>query len=582
MKRVVVYVGLVLFLYGMVHAEGVLTAVELKDRENIAFWYAQNTTTYEFINNYAIAELEPAQIEMLSAQGIPCSLIDETPWDKNYVIGQIPPGIEYRVTGEILWRTDEVMLIEAEPSAVSILMDPRVSMRRMNRTPLPARFWEQLLVKRIPLRTLEWDPFVQSIVDQVSTDSLASYVQRMQDFVTRLIFTDSSFAASQWILEKFNSFGYDAEFDSVYLAETNYGTWPDTGYERNVVATIEGSSNPSKHIIISGHHDAIIWPDTSVSWTSAPGADDNASGVACALEAARIFNAYNWDPTIKFIGWTAEEVGLLGSDDYARRADSMGMDIGAVINLDMIGYADGGILDGNVHHRDAFSEWLSALYYQAGQLYAPSIILYEEYWNGGSDDLSFALRGYPAIWGAERWYYANPHWHVVTDLLSNINMELLTGNTKIAIATLAILGIHPAPVEDVTASDLGTGTDLQITWSPNTEPDVIGYNIYWGTESEVYTDTGYMAGAGSSCDTLTGLMTDSTYYIIVRALDTDDHESYFANEVSATPRLAPMAPTGVVATPLSSGIRIDWLPNGEIDLAGYRLYRRLDDNPTYD
>jgi hypothetical protein len=82
--------------------------------------------------------------------------------------------------------------------------------------------------------------------------------------------------------------------------------------------------------------------------------------------------------------------------------------------------------------------------------------------------------------------------------------------------------------------------------------------------------------------TVSGLITDTTYYMTVRAVDGQDHPSYVADEIEITPRLVPTAPQSVTATPLISSIRIDWAPNEEIDLSGYRVYWRTDENMVYD
>ncbi|MCK4576663.1 M20/M25/M40 family metallo-hydrolase, partial [candidate division WOR-3 bacterium] len=405
-----------------------------------------------------------------------------------------------------------------------------------------------------------------------------------QDFRTRLALTDSGFASSEWVLQKFNSWGYTAEFDSFYIdSNTFWGSWPGTGYDRNVIATINGILNPSRIFFISGHFDAIVISDTSIARFFAPGADDNASGASATLEAARIFSNYSWEPTIKFACWGAEELGCVGSGDYARRADSMGLDIGGIVNLDMIGYMNNEEVECNMMRQHQFSKWLSGLFYLAGQLYVSDTLqLYQENWQGGSDDRSFTAYGYPGICVIERWWYENPHYHDTTDLLSTMSPVLYTNVTKTAVATMAILGLYPGMVEDVGVYDMGDGNRLVVNWSVNSEGDVIGYKVYWGLESEAYTDTHFVMGIASTTDTLTGLMADSTYYIVVRAVDTDDHESYLATEVSCVPREIPLAPVGVTADPINSGIQICWMRNLELDLAGYRVYRRINENPTYD
>ena len=562
-------------------AEPALVAVEMRDQYQIKAWRSLGHATYEFIGKSAIAEIDQDQIKPLTEEGFSIKVIDTSPWTENYFIGSVPtPDIE--LPGQIIMRRNNACVVKSSTARISDFMDLGLQFRRLEKRILSERFWDNITTKKVPLRSLAHEPYIQGLVNQVRSDSLQSYTQRLQDFQTRLLFSDSGFAASEWIRQKFNSFGYTAAFDSFYITHSNFGTWPDTGFERNVVARIQGAVHPTRIFIVSGHHDAIIWPDTQSSWTFAPGADDNASAVAAVLEAARILDTLAWEPSVEFITWAAEEVGLLGSDDYARRADSLDLDIGGVINLDMIGWTDAGLLNCNIHYTYNYCLWLVHLFVQAGQLYAPELTYFEEYWAGGSDDLSFSSRGFPAFWGAERWFYNNPNWHRPTDIVANITPAMHLGVTKAAVATLAILGLYPTPVSDIAVADIGNGTSLQLSWSANIEPDITGYRVCWGLQSEVYTDSHFVAGSSSTIDTLTGLMADSTYYITVRALDTDNRLSYVAIEITGTPRLAPTAPSGVIATPVSSGLRIDWLPNSELDLAGYRLYRRLNDDPTYD
>ncbi|UCD19991.1 MAG: M20/M25/M40 family metallo-hydrolase, partial [candidate division WOR-3 bacterium] len=568
-------------LINFASAAPVLIAVDLNGPDQIREWHVLEYPTYEFIGKTAIAEIDDAHVVRLTEMGFSIEVIDVSPWTENYFIGSVPqPNTE--LPGRVILQRNNVRLVKSATARISDFMDLRLKFRPLKKRVLSERFWENMTVKKVPLRDLEYDPFIQSLVDQVRTDSLRSYTQRLQDFQTRLLFSDSGFASSEWIRQKFNGLGYAAEFDSFYIEATNYGTWPDTGYERNVVARIQGTVHPTRFFLISGHHDGIIWPDTNNAWAYAPGADDNASAVAAIFEAARIFHNYSWESSIEFITWAAEEVGLLGSDDYAHRADSLDLDIEAVINMDMIGWTDGGLLNCNLHYTYDHCLWLVYLVAQAGQLYAPELTYFEEYFAGGSDDLSFSSRGFPATWVAERWYFLNPNWHTTTDIVANITPAMHLGAAKAAVATLAILGLHPAPVSDVTVNDFGDGSNLQVSWSPNIEPDVTGYRVYWGLTSEVYTDSHFVSGISTTADTLSGLLTDSTYYITVRALDVDNRLSCLATEVTGTPGVVPAAPTGVVATPIQSGIEITWLGNTELDFAGYRLYRRLNDDPTYD
>jgi hypothetical protein len=573
----------IIFISGLLMRVGsarpVMVAVEL-NQQQIRQWRSFNYPTYDFINETAIAEVDEIDIPTLDEYGFEYELIDPLPWTEVYVILLLPEEVETALPGEVLLRKSGFILLKTpENRLIELTHMKNGEFRLLERRVLTERFWEHLLSKTVLNRNMEWDPFIQSIVDQVDTDSLTSYILQLQDFKTRLALTDSSYAASDWLRQKFNSWGYSAEFDSFYLDLS----WPGEGYERNVIATIDGLVNPDRIFIICGHFDAIVL-DLTIAPFNAPGADDNGSGTAATLEAARIFSNYPWKSTIKFINWAAEEPGNIcnGSDHYAHIAESLGLDIGGVVNLDMIGYMDDPTLDCNVNQGGAFSRWLSDLFYLAGQMYAPALIIHQEMGPGGSDDYSFYIRGYSTVEGIERWFYFNPYYHDTTDQLNTLSSALYTSITKTAVATMAILGLYPCVVRDVAVFDIGDGNNLEIRWTANAESDVIGYNIYWGLESEIYTDTHFVNGAGSTADTLSDLMTDSTYYVVVRALDVDDRESPIAIEVTGVPRMVPLEPSGVVATPIDCGIRVDWYPNVELDLAGYRVYRRINDDTSYD
>ncbi len=564
---------------GFGYADSLLVAVELRDDSDVRQWLETGNPTYEFIASTAIAGVNDRELPQLRYVGFDINVIDDPAWTGNYYLAELPAEMESQIPGDIVWQKGTITLLSVRDQDVATLRAMPLKFQPMRRKTLPQRFWRQILSRVVSLRSLENDPFIQNIVDQVNTDSITAYIQRLQDFKTRLALMDSSFAASEWLRQKYAGWGLPVAFDSFYMV-TN---WPGTGYERNVIASKPGAVNPSKIMIIGGHHDAIVWWDTSLASENAPGADDNASGTVAALEAARIFRNYSWDPTIQFVGWGAEELGLFGSYHHAAYCDSLDLDVGGVLNFDMIGYMDDSNLDCIIQRRLSQPLWLSNLFCEAGQTYVPALAIYEVTSGGGSDWYPFAVHGFPAVGGAERaGSHFNPHYHDTTDLLSTMTPALYTNIVKTGVATLAILGLYPGPVEDVCVFDIGTGTSLQVGWTQTLDSDVIGYRVYWGLQSEVYTDSHFVSGLASTVDTLSGLLTDSTYYVTVRALDTAGHASYSAYELTGTPRLLPLAPSGVIATPVSGGIRIDWRPNDELDLAGYRLYRRLNEDPVYD
>jgi hypothetical protein len=437
--------------------------------------------------------------------------------------------------------------------------------------------------RRIALRTLRYDPIIQELVDQVSTDSLTASIQRLQDFETRFMLEDSSYAASAWLKNTLTRWGYPAVFDSFYVSETHFGDWPGQGWERNVIAQRPGTAISSETYLIGGHFDSVVyWPDTSYCHTQAPGADDNAAGAAATLEAARVFREHAWEPNLYFVCWGNEEIDGLGSEHFADSVATAGMPIDAVLNLDLIGYD---VTGARAVWLDCLpcSRWLSDIFTLAAAAYTPELVCKDpEIDFLGSDHYSFRDRGYDAMMVSEEWGNLNPYYHTILDTLANLEPELYTLSTKAMVATLAVLCIYPAPTHDVVAHDAGNGFEAAIAWTPTTQADVVAYQVRWGTTSGVPTDSLLIPDPAAAGCTLGGLEVDVPCYVTVWTLDNQGRESYVADEVSVTPRLVPTVPTSVVATPVASGIRIDWAPNGELDLAGYRVYWRTENATTYD
>ncbi len=583
-RRILYGLLFVSVLFSSAQAKPILIAVELADRADIGRWLKLDHPTFEYVLGTAIAEVDDAEVGGLARDGFRVQIVDESAWDAKYFLAELAPEVKQQVPGKVLWQRGETCLIELLPERAADLLKLRVLLQPLRKEVLPARYWERLLTKYVSFRVVGRDPFIQGLVDEVSTDSLTAYIQRLEDFDSRLMLGDSSYAASAWLSEKMTDWGYAVEFDSFYTTGSGYmGGWPGSGYERNVVATATGTLDPSKIFIIGGHFDSIVWSDTALARIDAPGADDNASGTVGALEAARVMSGHSWDATMRFVGWAAEETGLWGSNHYADRADSLEWDIGGVVNLDMIGFMDDPALDCRVQVKDQSSFWLADLFRQAAEVYAPNLLTYRVYGTGGSDWWSFARLGFSAIGGAERaGSYFNPYYHSTGDVIETLSPELYTAITKASVAAFAMLGLFPAAVEDVDVRDVGDGDRLVVTWAANSEADVTGYTLRWGRASEAYTDSHYVSGVSTTADTLAGFMTDSTYYFTVRALDTDGYQSFVATEVVGVPRVSPEPPVDVAAIPIQSGIRVHWPPNLELDLAGYRVYRRMNASVIYD
>ncbi|MBI5806543.1 M28 family peptidase [candidate division TA06 bacterium] len=550
----------------------VLISVELPTIESKKAWHQLKIPTYELIGNTAITEIEESQVGSLKQKGYLIEIIDRQPETSKCMViskNEKAQGPKEKP----IWQNGQAAIIKPLSKGHDLDLEYKHITRPMNIKPLGDRFWKSVTTKYVTLKSVPYDPFIQSLVDQVNADSITSYIQRLQDFRTRFSLTDSSTAASQWLVDKLTGWGYVAEYDSFYLEiwhhyiDTSY--FIDSGYTRNVIASKIGLMDPNSISIISGHYDSYSEYDELISQVTSPGADDNASGTAGAMEVSRVLSGTNLRKTIMFCGWAAEEQGILGSKHYATYADSACMNVANMFNMDMVGFKSDTIIDGKLSSPKG---WLRDLALQVIPSYVSDYQYLCESFTG-CDDWSFAELGFPTLAFEEP--ALNPNIHRLTDSLKTLSADIYTKNTKAAVALMAIISQYPNPVEPFVA-DIGNGSSLQLIWEPSQESDIEGYYVYWGKTSGIYSDSSYILGKDASLDTINGLISDTTYYIIMRAVASDGTCSYAAVEKSGTPKAFPLAPSGLTPVPVDSGVSLDWSKNLELDLAGYDVYRRVD------
>jgi hypothetical protein len=207
----------------------------------------------------------------------------------------------------------------------------------------------------------------------------------------------------------------------------------------NVIAEKTGMTYPDQYYIVCAHYDAV----SEVSSTQAPGADDNASGTAAVLEAARVLADHDFDYSLRFILFAGEEQGLLGSAAYAADAAQNGDQILGVINLDMIAY-DG---DDNRHfeiHTETMPEAQALGDLLETNVYGWDLYLVPwKYTNNAawySDHASFWRAGYPAVLVIEDWSDHTPHYHTTGDVYSTLNRDYLLELSRLTVGTMAVLG----------------------------------------------------------------------------------------------------------------------------------------------
>ncbi|HWR64305.1 MAG TPA: M20/M25/M40 family metallo-hydrolase [Candidatus Thermoplasmatota archaeon] len=319
------------------------------------------------------------------------------------------------------------------------------------------------------------DDVVISMIEQVDESIFLSYEENLTVNGPRPTESASCIAAAEYMYEQFQNMG---------LA-VRYHQWSNGGYtSNNVEATLNGSDETSDDIyIICGHYDTV---------SSSPGADDDTSGTVAVLIAALIMSQYKFNHTIKFVAFSGEEEGLLGSQVYAQEADAQGWDIKGVLNCDMISYAitsnDGKNLE--VYQNDA-SEWLYTYTMGVNTEYSEYIgplTLHDAGLSGGSDHYYFWQYGFSALFYFE--YTMTPYYHSPQDTIANINLTYAVKNTRLIIATLAELAeagllSNPPATPVLTGPNTGVINELYTYTAVTTEPD--GENVYyffdWGDGS---------------------------------------------------------------------------------------------------
>jgi hypothetical protein len=296
------------------------------------------------------------------------------------------------------------------------------------------------------------DTLIQNLISQVNLDTVSHFVNILsgEDSVTisgsRYLITSRSYnhphndRAANYLFETLQNLGLST-YNQIY--STN---------GRNVYAIQTGTDYPEQQFIICAHYDDV--PFSSL----APGADDNASGCAAVLEAARILSQYPTPYTVIYALWDEEEIGLVGSANYAQQAFQSGANIQGVINLEMFGWDgnDDGRIDihtqpiGNSVELANLINYLEN-HYQIGL----SPVIYNP-GTTASDHSSFWNYGYGAIVFSEAFFGGdmNPYYHTASDRIIHFNLGYFFALSRLAVATIGHLAFHNTLLEIEESSNL--------------------------------------------------------------------------------------------------------------------------------
>lgn len=431
---------------------------------------------------------------------------------------------------------------------------------QVDRLPLPFPKEQQY---GIPLHN-SYDDLVQ-LSSCVSADSVLFFIQTLQDMQTRFALAGNRFQVASWIASTFSRFG----IADVEIEEFTWNTSYDARDQYNVVATIPGSEYPDEYIVIGGHYDSITY---KTPYELAPGADDNASGVAAALEIARVLCSSGFSPkrSIRFVAFAAEEFGLHGSNYDAGRCVQQATNIRLMINHDMI--ASNYLPNPQVRlmpYDGSALETQHAMYLM-GLCSSIEAILGDSN-SRSSDSYSYWRRGYPTLFYFERDF--SQVYHSDNDTVANLDPLYCAEVIRGSLATAACFANTPPLINQLIVRDTGDGSSLQISWQAP-ERGIAGFKIYHAPKDDNPLESEAMFTTQSPY-TLSGLQSGIEYRIGVSVIDTEGNESYALYATGST-QLEPREVSGFEAHPDLGGVMLKWKESTELDLAAYEIYRSTD------
>ncbi len=429
--------------------------------------------------------------------------------------------------------------------------------------------------------TAQTDQKIYDIIDSISADRIKADVKKLTDFGTRNTFSDTISetrgigAARRWIKSEFENISTNCDnclnvfYQKDFVTKKGNRRVPHDAWVVNVVAIQKGTKYPNRYIIMSGDIDSRA-SNTMDFTTDAPGANDNASGMAGTIEAARVLSKYKFESSIVYVGLSGEEQGLFGGAGLAKHAKEKGWEIIGILNNDMIGNITG--VDGVTDNRafrifsepittdekdvkklarqatarrfyggevDGISRQLARYVYKTTKTYMPEMnpmMIYrlDRFGRGGHhrpfNDLGFA--GIRIMEAHEN--YTQQHQDIRTengihygDTFEHVNFPYAKKLTAVNAINLASLAWAPKAPEVVEIGGI-VKPSAKLRWSK--VEGAKGYKIYWrDTTSPTWDNSRYVE---TTEFTLDGIVIDN-FFFGVAAVGENGHESVvvFPNKI---------------------------------------------------
>lgn len=426
-----------------------------------------------------------------------------------------------------------------------------------------------LLLVLLQTTAAQQDPRIHQIIDAVSAERLEKDIAILANFGTRHTLSDTISntrgigAARRWIKQEFDQISKDCNnclevfFQKDLVKEGANTRIPFDVWVVNVVAIQRGTKNPNRFIIMSGDIDSRVTDPNDYS-SDSPGANDNATGMAGAMEAARVLSKYKFENSIIYTGLSGEEQGLFGGAGLAAYAKELGWEIIGVLNNDMIGNIEG--VNGVISNRDfrifsepvppteterernmrrfyggevdGISRQLARYVHKTTQTYMPEMnpmLVYrlDRFGRGGHhrpfNDAGFA--GIRIMESHENYYRQHENIRMENgiaygDVIEYVDFDYAAKLTAVNAIAMASLAWAPPAPRNVAIGGI-VEPSAKLKWDK--VGGAVGYKIYWrDTTSPTWDHSRYVGDVSEF--TLEGIVIDN-YFFGVAAVGKDGHES---------------------------------------------------------
>ena len=394
------------------------------------------------------------------------------------------------------------------------------------------------------------------IINQTNASRIENDIKILANFGTRHSLSDTISdirgigAARRWIKSEFEKISKNCNNCLEVFYQKNYYTEDDGPrivkpvWINNVVAIQKGRKFPNRFIIMSGDIDSRI-SDPNNFTSDSPGANDNASGMAGTIEAARILSKYNFDNSIIYVGLSGEEQGLFGGKGLANFAKKRKWDIIGILNNDMIGNIEG--VDGVIDNRtfrifseptpptetenernarrfyggevDGISRQLARYIYKNVKKYMPEmnpLLIYrlDRFGRGGHhrpfNDLGYAgVRIMEAHENYNRQHQdiRNENGISYGDVINGVNFDYAAKLTAVNAINLASIAWSPPTLKSLSIGGV-VEPSVKFKWEAINDESIKGYKIYWRNTTSPFWEKSRFVGKLSEY-TLKGIVIDN-------------------------------------------------------------------------